>query len=253
MKTKLALAAAAVVLSVAQVSAADMRRPVYKATAPAATVYNWSGFYVGGHVGYGWADNTWNDPTVFFGNPALSDKPDGFLGGGQVGWNWQAAGSPWVFGVEADWSWTNADDSFNFVGFGIPQTNSSDVDWYATLTGRIGYAWGASLLYVKGGGAWMKAEYTNRDAVLPTFMTGSDTRSGWTVGVGFEQAIANTSWTWKVEYNYLDFGRDTINLVGPSAGVIVTAPVTVDTEAHLFKAGLNYRFDWGKGPVVAKY
>src|SRR5947207_239651 len=81
--------------------AADMARPVYKAP-PAGVLpvaYDWTGFYVGGHVGYGWAEKDWRDA---FGLN-LSNRASGFLGGGQVGFNYQI--NQFVLGVEGDFSW----------------------------------------------------------------------------------------------------------------------------------------------------
>src|SRR6266540_6846662 len=81
-------------------SAADIRQPTYKAppaAAPVVTVYNWTGFYVGGHVGYGWGKKDWTDTLGLFG---ISQQPDGFLGGGQVGFNYQIG--QFVAGVEGD-------------------------------------------------------------------------------------------------------------------------------------------------------
>jgi len=80
--------------------------------------------------------------------------------------------------------------------------------------------------------------------------TFSDTRSGWVLGVGFEQAFAD-SWTWKIEYNYMDFGSDDVVLT--TAGLGTTTTLDVDTDVHVVKFGVNYRFGYGKGPIVAKY
>ena len=84
--------------------AADLSRPVYKAPPAGAlpVTYDWTGFYVGGHIGYGWADKSWQD-LVGFGT--VSHKADGFLGGGQVGFNYQTG--MFVFGVEGDFSWAD--------------------------------------------------------------------------------------------------------------------------------------------------
>jgi outer membrane immunogenic protein len=213
------LAAAAVAFGATSASAADLRRPAYKAPPPAVVAaYNWSGFYIGAHLGYAWSSEEATDPVA--GLRGATD-PDGFLGGVQVGYNWQV--ERWVFGVEGDWSWTGADGSTPLVG-----TFSSDHNWYATVTGRVGYAWDAWLWYVKGGAAWADTEYRYN-----VFGTASDTRVGWTIGTGFEWALG-PQWSAKLEYNYLDFGKDSFAFTG--------GPVDVDTQVHLIKAGLNYRF-----------
>lgn len=227
------LAAAGLALGAQSASAADLGRPAYKAPAPAVVAaYNWSGFYLGGHVGGAWSSEEARD----IANGVIgSTDPDGFIGGLQVGYNWQA--DRWVFGIEGDWSWSGADGSTMLSG---PTTFSSDHNWYATLTGRVGYAWDNWLWYVKGGAAWSDMEYR-----FGGFGTLSDTRVGWTVGTGVEWALA-PQWSAKLEYNFLDFGKDTFNF---AAG-----PVDVDTHVHLVKAGINYRFGgFGKAPVVANY
>jgi outer membrane immunogenic protein len=226
----LALAAATLALGVTAASAADLgNRPVYKAQpAPVMAAYNWSGFYVGGHLGYAWGREELRD--VITGVTGPSD-PDGFLGGAQIGFNWQTGA--FVFGVEGDWSWTNADGSTAIPGAIV----NSEHNWYSTLTARAGYAVDNWLWYVKGGAAWMDADYSIAG------VKAGETRTGWTVGTGLEWALG-PNWSAKIEYNYLDFGSDRI-----------AAPIGVDadTQAHLVKLGLNYRFDWGKGPVVARY
>lgn len=218
--TLAALAATGLALSAVSASAADLaRRPVYKAPPPAvAAVYNWTGFYIGGHVGGAFSsEEATGLPVGFTGKT----DPSGFIGGAQVGFNWQAGN--WVFGVEGDWSWSGADGSTT-VG-AVPF--SSDQKWYATATGRLGYAWDRWLWYAKGGAAWMDADYTT-----PGFTVG-DTRTGWTIGGGVEVALA-PQWSAKLEYNYLDFGKE--NYAFP-AGI-----ATVDTQVHMIKGGINYRF-----------
>jgi outer membrane immunogenic protein len=225
----LALAAATVALGVSAASAADMgQRPVYKAQpAPVMAAYNWSGFYVGGHLGYAWSSE--EARSTLTGITGQTD-PDGFLGGAQIGFNWQTGA--FVFGVEADWSWTNADGST-----AIPAAITAEHNWYGTATARVGYAVDNWLWYVKGGAAWLDADHTIGA------LTFSDTRTGWTVGTGLEWALG-PNWSAKLEYNYMDFGKDTIGTV---------LPVEIDTQVHVVKAGINYRFDWGKAPVVARY
>lgn len=225
----LALAAATVALGVTAASAADLgQRPVYKAQPAPVAIYNWSGFYIGGHAGYAWGREGITDNIT--GVTAATD-PSGFLAGAQVGYNWQVG--QWVFGIEGDWSWTNADGSAAIPGAIV----TSEHNWYSTLTGRVGYAVDNTLWYVKGGAAWAETDFSIAGIGV------SETRNGWTIGGGLEYGFT-PNWSAKLEYNYLDFGKDSI-----------AAPIGVqaDTQVHLFKAGLNYRFDWGKAPVVARY
>lgn len=221
------IAATGLALGATAASAADLgRRPVYKAPpAPVPVAYNWSGFYIGGHLGYGWGDNEVTNLTT---GTKSNLAADGFLGGAQIGFNWQTGA--FVFGVEGDWSWTNADGSTS-----IPAAVAADYNWYGTATARVGYAFDNMLWYVKGGAAWMDTDYTLGGVTV------GDTRTGWTVGTGLEWAIS-PNWSAKLEYNYLDFGTDR---PAPLA-------IDVDSQAHLVKLGLNYRFG-GVGPVVTRY
>jgi outer membrane immunogenic protein len=120
-----------------------MRAPVYKA-APLPVAYNWSGFYVGAHLGWGW---TQEDATLTAFAPGPSTialgsvfdgNRDGFLGGAQIGLNWQAPGSPVVWGVEAEWSWTDAKADSTLAGTVATTTGTAKTDWYATVAGRLG-------------------------------------------------------------------------------------------------------------------
>lgn len=206
-------------------SAADMSRPVYKAPPPAAPVWSWTGFYLGGHVGGAWSDESATIP----GFGTFGHDPSGFIGGGQIGYNWQVNPS-WVIGVEGDISWTNSDAST----VGPLATATSDHNWYATLGGRLGFTGGPWLLYAKGGAAWMDADYTvTAPAGVATI---GDTRTGWMVGVGLEWMFT-PNWTAKVEYNYLDFGSETFNFTPLAVGT------SIDTQVNLIKAGINYKFN----------
>ena len=232
------LAAFGLALGAAQsASAADLRQPVYKAApAPVMAAYNWSGFYMGLHAGYGWAGG---EATNVGGTTVVDLNVDGFLAGAQLGWNWQAAGSPWVFGIEGDWSWTNADATGTLGGLAF----TAEHNWYATATARVGYAWDRALWYVKGGAAWVDGDYCRISGGCV-----GNTRSGWTVGTGIEWAVAD-NWTAKLEYNYMDFGSDTYALL-PA----IAAGTDIDAHVHAVKLGLNYRFGYGgKAPISARY
>jgi len=216
--------------SVSASLAADLpATPAYKA--PAISVFNWTGFYAGAHIGYGWGNTNWTTPTP---PPSPIDYDvDGFLAGGQIGFNVQSG--PWVWGVEADISWTNADGSVPIL---VVTSFSSEMDWLATLTGRIGYASGPGLFYVKGGAAWVHEEHIARAPIPPLEVRSGETRSGWTVGVGYEYDFGN-SWSAKLEYSYLDFGEDSVQF--PNSPL----PVDIDQDMHVVKWGVNYRFATG--------
>jgi outer membrane immunogenic protein len=174
----------------------------------------------------------------------------GFLGGGQIGFNWQGPGSPWVIGIEADASWTNADGEHTlFDGFVTLRTK---MNWLATVTGRLGYAWDRVLLYAKGGVAFADEEHDFGFFVdlRPVASTGEKTRTGWTVGGGVEVAFAG-NWSFKAEYNFMDFGDKDVGFTNQFGDFVVSA--RIDQQIHVAKVGLNYRFGGFGGPVVARY
>ena len=218
----LSLATAMLAAASAESDAADAARvPAYSAPPPIPLVYNWTGFYGGGHLGAGWSEG----------------GSSGFLGGGQVGFNYQI--NQWVWGVEADIAGTSIKDNVNatfvFSGtFPAVATSSASVslDWVSTLAGRFGYAFDNWFVYGKVGGAWAHASANISSSIItPVGGVGiggtiDQTVSGWVLGVGTEYALRN-NWTAKIEYNMMDFGND-----NPFA----------DNKFHVFKASINYRF-----------
>lgn len=230
------LAVAGVTTGTGIASAADIQRPVYKAP-PAGVMpvaYDWTGFYVGGHVGYGWADKSWQDGFGLFG---ISQRANGFLGGGQAGFNYQVG--QFVFGVEGDMSWSGMKGSTNTLASSF----NTDVDWTATLTGRLGMAFDRWLVYGKGGAAWARDRYSTNFYTLPgTEVT--DTRLGWTVGAGVEYAFA-PQWTAKLEYNYMDFGTRSVSFAPGFS-------TDIDQQVHAVKFGVNYKFG-SPGAIIARY
>ncbi len=132
----------------------------------------------------------------------------------------------------------------------------SQVDFLGTVTGRVGWAFDRTLLYVKGGGAVADDRYRATCEVAfggcaagATFSRADQSRWGWLVGAGVEWAFA-PNWSAKLEYNYMDFGRENVNFSGAFAGSTFTD--RIDQQVHVVKAGINYRFNWG-GPVMAAY
>ncbi len=220
--------------------AADLgaRAPYDKAPAYAAPIYNWTGFYIGGHVGGAFSsDNNFN-------GLATGNNSNGrFLGGLQVGADYQFAPN-WVLGIEGQYSWLSGNIGAIFPGGFVYNNNQRGL---GSVTGRFGYTWGPGLLYVKGGYAYSDNNETVTLGGVPVaFAIDGNHRDGYTVGAGLEYMFA-PSWSAKVEYQYYNFG---------SAASLPRPPLvpfgSFTTDDHTVKAGLNYRFNWG-GPVVAKY
>jgi outer membrane immunogenic protein len=243
----LASSALVATMMIGPANAADLRvkAPLYKAPPP-PIVYNWTGCYIGGHFGGLWAHKDWTlappDPVV----PLGSHDANSWLGGVQAGCDYQFAGN-WVVGIQGDYAWTGAKGSH--ADFFDGTTDQTQIRSLATVTARVGYAWNRFLGYVKGGAAWERDDYTR--FVLGTVVVdsfASETRGGWTVGVGGEYAFTDYL-SGFLEYNYYDFGTRTVAFVTP-----VGAPgdnIDIRERKSVLRAGLNFR--WGAGPVVAKY
>ena len=205
----------------------------------APLLYSWSGCYVGAHIGGGWSNKEWFQED---GDLRFKHNADGFLGGGQVGCDHQTGS--WVFGVEGQASWANLEGhSGQLSPSDEPNIGESKVDFIATATGRIGYVFDRTLIYVKGGAAWVHEEFSDVDIATGDFASGKASRTGWTVGTGLDYAVA-PNWSVEVEYNYMDFGRDWVDLFGD-----FEARRYIDQSIHIVKVGVNYRFG---GAVVAR-
>jgi outer membrane immunogenic protein len=277
------------IVGISSASAADLAaRPYTKAPVVVDPGYDWSGFYIGGNAGYSWGrertDGTLTGtqnvsvfrtagPTLISSvNTALAAplvgraNMDGFIGGGQIGYNWQR--SKWLFGLEADFQGSDERATADVclaagcpVGSGLFTANYK-LDWFGTVRGRVGFlATDRVLLYATGGLAY---GHVSASAPLVPLSWGS-TRAGWTVGAGAEAAI-DRNWSVKLEYLYMDLGN--IGGAGASATAVTNAlntpgvgfnTVTTTTLTSAFntrftdnivRVGVNYR--WG-GPVVARY
>jgi outer membrane immunogenic protein len=249
MKRSFVVGAALTSILASSAMAADMPTKVYRS--PPAEVFSWSGFYIGGHLGYGSSSNDWKfldvgssgSKTFNMGSGTIT----GALGGAQVGVNWQTG--PVVLGVEADFSWADlSGETCNFA-LGGSFLCSSKVQRFGTITGRIGGAFDRTLLYLKAGGAWVRDTHTLGIVSGDTFeATTSKSKWGWTGGAGVEHAITH-NWSAKLEYDFLLFGAERYTFVFPT---IQSLNTDIKQRVHTVKLGFNYRFDWGR-PVGARY
>jgi len=234
----------------APASAADLAaRPVYTKAPPpmVATIYDWSGFYIGANGGWGTSHNCWDNTTAggaFVAAEGCHDA-DGGTAGGQIGYRWQAGQA--VFGLEAQGNW--ADFSGSNVSLVTGANNHSKIDAFGLFTGQIGYAWNNALLYLKGGAAVTD----NKNSILSNpgniliANTGDYTRWGGTVGAGIEFGFA-PNWSAGVEYDHL-FMQDK-NVAFTS---VLGGPFGFDNtrqDVDMVTARINYRFS---GPVIGKY
>jgi outer membrane immunogenic protein len=226
-KLLLGTAALAVLAMLAPAQAADLAaRPYTKAPpVPYVAPTTWSGLYIGGFGGYGWA----GDRNSAAGSLGMS----GGFGGGTLGYNWQNGNV--VFGLEADVAGGDISASAGVPGVLWAR---SQIDAFGTVRGRIGVTPSpATLLYATGGYAWAN----NKLSVDVGGATASDSRthSGWAVGAGLEYMFA-PNWSGKIEYLYTDLeSQDYFN------GAVSSGRTSLNTV----KAGVNYHFNWG-GPVA---
>jgi outer membrane immunogenic protein len=240
--------------------AADMggRTPYTKAPAMMAPVASWSGFYIGGNVGYGWGDGGSHavfPPTDFaFLDASLNTKPKGVIGGGQIGYNWQT--DSLLIGLEADLQGSGmkgtASQSPLLVPNGSPDLQAgtsvdSKLSWFGTVRGRIGVTVTPDLLLYGTGGLAYGSVSASQAAFENTvnFATSASTNqtvTGWAAGAGAEWMLAH-NWSVKAEYLHVDLGLvSTTSLVVGNASHPVFS--TVDTKAHydIVRAGVNYHF-----------
>jgi outer membrane immunogenic protein len=286
--------------------------PLYKAP-PVAAPPTWTGFYLGGHGGAGWAGGgglTFSTSGLGDINPiALGGSRDvGFVGGGQAGYVRQFTPN-WVLGIEGDISGTDIGSSsaatitgsvpapvaspapqapapaapapvaggkkYGKYGYGedcdppaaapaapapaaaapaaaaptAPTTMalpagsrlnmSRDVNWLASMRGRVGYTWDRALFYVTGGIAWGNFGYAASAAFGPSASASfNDTKTGWVIGGGAEWALS-PSWSVRAEYLHYEFAGTSRAV--PTAGGTVSFGWQ-DTSVDVVRAGVNYKF-----------
>jgi outer membrane immunogenic protein len=188
---------------------------------------SWTGFYVGATAGGAWGDSKFFDTAVS--NPF---DINGFTGGGEIGYNLQFR-SNWVAGLEADIS-SGPSGKFGPGNLGQPGGGhwgcssgpcQTDVSWYGTVRGRLGYAYGNALVYGTGGLAY---GHVHSGIDNTTDFQVTNTNVGWTAGGGVEYMFA-PNWSGKVEYLRVDLGWTPEPLAMKSG-----------TEFNVVRAGVNY-------------
>ena len=258
MKVKTLIASVALIaLGTAAAGAADL---AVKAPPPAPVpVFSWTGFYVGANIGGAWSNNRWTD-TVFLTN--FNNGNNGvFIGGGQIGGNYQVGS--FVIGGEWDFDW--AANNNNNTGVVIPGVGNVVVTnnnrWITTVAARFGWAVDHLLIYGKAGGGWVGTNnltVTNLNTgvsftcgTFTTFTNCGNSTGGWLLGAGFEYAFTN-NWTVKAEYDYLGLGSRTFVLPVGSPFLPGDTFTSNNRNVQTFKIGVNYLFNWG-APVTARY
>ncbi|SHH66526.1 outer membrane protein [Bradyrhizobium erythrophlei] len=252
---KILVACAAATAGALSASAYAADLPMKAMPAP-EQIWTWTGFYIGAHAGAGWGTTETNlvsasgpgIPTTPFNLALAQNSRSGFLGGGQVGYNYQSGWA--VFGIQGD-----------IAGMDVKGTTpcleviacTSKSDWLATVTGRFGgVVADRTLLYIKGGGAWM---HNDQSATVSTALVGggggivgaagaltsaSSTSTGWLLGMGAEYAFAR-NWTGFLEYDYIEFQSKNVAFsVSAAPGDFLNASVV--NKLSIAKVGVNYKF-----------
>jgi outer membrane immunogenic protein len=268
------MAAASLWCSGVQLSAAaDLALPTKEPLPPA---FSWTGFYVGANVGagFGTTESTLNIappnpiltalaggavPPITVNLPIASQSTNGFLGGGQAGYNWQV----WPFlvvGIEGDFDGASLQGNAPCL---VVFACNVKHNWQADIAGRVGViAVDRALIYLKGGAAWERSNYSLGNSITvggaaggTAFLNASAnaTRTGGLLGMGIEYKFLS-HWSTKLEYNFIDFGNQTVNfpiaagITGVTLPPAITAalaggvPVTLREYQHIIKAGVNYEF-----------
>lgn len=227
--------------------------------------YNWSGFYIGGQLGYGWGTGNadWSAvppggnqlqlnaavPAIISGH--VDRNPSGFMGGGQLGYNFMFG--PWLVGLEGSLTGGDLSDTSPYLHPAIPSWLSvnatADTRWVATLTPRIGYAWDNWLVYAKGGyaAAGITVAGTANGTVpggppINVSIEHRERLEGWTVGGGVEYGYTRNV-TLGLEYDYVSAGGKTISGSVPTPGGPATYQADVDGDIHMLTVHLNFRLN----------
>jgi len=213
--------------------------PYTKAPAYVQPIYNWTGFYIGGHLG-----GAFSGGGGFPG--ATGSNTSSFLGGVQVGADYQFAPN-WVIGAEGQYSWLASNNNSATFATTPGLVYNDHQHGLGSVTGRLGYTWGPALLYAKGGYAYSDYSQSLTAAGVPQpFALNGGHHDGYTVGGGLEYMFA-PNWSAKAEYQYYNFGSTTFT--GGPAEIVGSR---FRNDEHTVKLGVNYRFGWG-GPVAARY
>jgi outer membrane immunogenic protein len=242
----------------------------YKAPPTPVLAPSWAGFYLGLNGGWGWSNIT--DAETPFGvtgiggilPQSLGTNLNGGVFGGQIGYNWQV--QRWVFGVEGDFDAAGINGGSQVVfrdllgGAGGTATDGfmtrDNINWLASIRGRVGMTWGSSLAYVTGGAAWESVKTTamistdTDPAIFSQSAIGSSTttRAGYVVGGGYEWMIV-PKWTVRGEYLFYGFGGGSTNAInipfctdlgGTGCGVNHT---TGSNNISIVRLGVNYLFN----------
>jgi outer membrane immunogenic protein len=238
------LAAATGALLAADLPPAPAQAPARYAPPVIAPVYNWAGIYLGINAGYGFASGdrtatlTGNTKIPGGGGTATGNgNLNGFVGGGQVGANWQW--DAWVLGIEGDFQGTTQSKTESLACGGCGLSEQVKIPWFATVRARVGVAVDRVLVYGTGGVAFMDV---SDKLTVPngTLVNTSDTKTGWTAGAGVEVAFTE-NWIARIEYLFVEAKPSVTGTVPASlGGGTITESATI--KDSVVRVGVNFKF-----------
>jgi opacity protein-like surface antigen len=232
------------VAALASANAADIYIPGPGGYKDGPLIQSWAGFYIGAHVGGEWSDLRVKDIDGFtIAGPGAITKSHntGVFGGVTLGYNLQRG--PIVFGFEGDLGGMQTKQNPLLIESTSNAHVGIDDGFYGDVTGRLGYSWARTLLYAKGGFAFLDADRSFSTHLTGIVPTGINTFTGWTMGGGIEYMI-NPAWSLKVEYLHFDFGHQDFSLTGGNP-----AHFSETVEVDTVKAGVNYHIGSGYLPL----
>lgn len=223
----------------------------------AAPVFSWTGCYAGAHAGGVMASHDITDPVQLVqdslagpgtttGVTTINLPSTGFIGGGQIGCDYQFD-ARWVLGAAGEFAGSTLNGSSSMplpAGFpGDQATVNVKTDFLSSATVRLGYAFDRLLIYAKGGAAWSEDQYvvTGSFQGTPFNFTGIDIRTGATAGVGIAWA-AGGPWTVSLEYDYYQFWRGNVLMSDAVNGV--SGPLDTKQSIQVVKLGVDFHVWW---------
>ncbi|WJR81635.1 outer membrane beta-barrel protein [Bradyrhizobium sp. NP1] len=240
---RIVLAAVGVVaLGAAHALAADLPRAYTKAP-PLAPIYDWSGFYIGGNAGGGWAHDCRDNLSTGAGLGCYS--AGGAIGGGQLGYRWQQAN--WVFGLEGQGDVANISAGTQNLANALNNINTR-IDALGLITGQVGYAWNSVLWYVKGGAGVVdqRFDFTSSATGVVTSSTGYQSHWGGAVGTGVEVGLSR-DWSVGLEYDHIFSGRRNVSFTNI---VPLADAYRSGGDVDLVAVRINYHFG---APIIARF
>ncbi|OGC86265.1 hypothetical protein A2949_03055 [Candidatus Adlerbacteria bacterium RIFCSPLOWO2_01_FULL_54_21b] len=257
-KILISAALALVTTLAAPAGATDLGRPMFKAPvgplviyAPTAAGYNWTGLRIGANGTYVFSGTAFDRTEDNYSLQKTEFGTRGWAWGGQIGYNWQLPGTRWVFGAEADFQFANIgasttrDGCPGCIGYSSTITNTSQLDWFGTVRGRVGYTpFDRVLVYGTGGLAYGQVTHTEMysssffGSTYSSTYTTESPALGWVIGGGIDWAVMKNVVA-SLEYLHMELGgrKDTI-----VADYGYRSARNVGINADLVRAKLSYQF-----------